>query len=306
MVEIDIDIDIETLVLQRRERIIDRQKERVQQQVDTFHQQQVKLASQHKDAMDSLDYRARKRSELIDFEERRYRKDVKCVLEQLKEYSPNLVAIWLKYDAWSIQEALALLLGFDPKSVRFNEDGLVLEIPLDKYNETFEFNLVTLDDLHFDDPAFQDVVGITEVIRMYNFFKHKYTLLMNIWNSGSHGDQRRDPGYYINWLLSKGMGIKWLDFAIENGWESIDEKRTNLLPVSVEGEVDKLDPRSESAYINIVGALCDLYWKSVHPGDDYAQVTLLKALEVYEGYYGLSERNLKDKLPKAIKAIGLG
>ncbi|MEC5218986.1 hypothetical protein RCH09_003966 [Actimicrobium sp. GrIS 1.19] len=62
--------------------------------------------------------------------------------------------------------------------------------------------------------------------------------------------------------------------------------------------------KSESASLNIIGALCEIYWKSKNPEKPkIIQSEIIEALSNYDGFAGLSERNLKDKLGKAIKAI---
>lgn len=67
----------------------------------------------------------------------------------------------------------------------------------------------------------------------------------------------------------------------------------------------EVNGKSETSYINILGALCDLYWATANPGQPFSQMRLLAALEQYSGYPGLSERNLKDKLSLAAKAMSL-
>lgn len=62
--------------------------------------------------------------------------------------------------------------------------------------------------------------------------------------------------------------------------------------------------KSESSYLCIIGALCDLYWRQKYPDNrKLAQSELLEALDAYREYPGLSERNLKDKLPKAMRLL---
>ncbi len=68
----------------------------------------------------------------------------------------------------------------------------------------------------------------------------------------------------------------------------------------------EISGKSESSYLNIIGSLCDLYWKTAHPNNPKLnQAALIEALSSYNGFAGMSERNLKDKLSKAIRAIRL-
>lgn len=69
------------------------------------------------------------------------------------------------------------------------------------------------------------------------------------------------------------------------------------------GDQREISPKSEAAFLHIVGALGELYWAAAHPGQEYSQTALLAALKPYEGFPGMSERNLKDKLTKALRAI---
>ena len=69
-------------------------------------------------------------------------------------------------------------------------------------------------------------------------------------------------------------------------------------------EAGEIGGKSETAYLNIIGSLCDLYWRATKPNQaKMNQSDIIAALEKYNGFSGLSERNLKDKLSKAIKAI---
>jgi hypothetical protein len=90
------------------------------------------------------------------------------------------------------------------------------------------------------------------------------------------------------WCLSQGLHIP--SAFPEAGCEPIKER--------------EISGKSEAAYLNILGSLCDLYWKAVHPDNSKInQAALIEALSSYRGFAGMSERNLKDKLSKAIKAI---
>lgn len=66
---------------------------------------------------------------------------------------------------------------------------------------------------------------------------------------------------------------------------------------------DDVAPKSETAFLHIIGALCELYWNAAQGDKEYSQSVVLNDLKKYEGFAGMSERNLKDKLTKAMKAI---
>lgn len=63
-----------------------------------------------------------------------------------------------------------------------------------------------------------------------------------------------------------------------------------------------LSSKERTNYLNLIGSLADLYWKAAYPGEEYKQVTLLADLEKYD-FSGMGERNLKEKLSLAMKAI---
>jgi hypothetical protein len=70
----------------------------------------------------------------------------------------------------------------------------------------------------------------------------------------------------------------------------------------------ELDPRSETAYLNIIGALLALLLgksASGKPNSVFSNQTAVIAaiLHHFEGCYGLGERTLQDKLPKARKIL---
>jgi hypothetical protein len=96
---------------------------------------------------------------------------------------------------------------------------------------------------------------------------------------------------------------RWIS---ENGFPSEYQFEMIVLP-AVEtggpGGQQEVSPKSEAAYLHILGALGELYWAAAHPGQEYSQSALLAALKPYEGFSGMSERNLKDKLTKAMRAI---
>src|SRR5688572_5891005 len=67
-----------------------------------------------------------------------------------------------------------------------------------------------------------------------------------------------------------------------------------------------INAKLESSYLNLVGALCELYWREIRvDGDkDIVQARIIERLmEQFPGVPGLSERTLKYKLSSAIKAI---
>jgi hypothetical protein len=190
---------------------------------------------------------------------------------------PVLLHHWFKHDNWSKKDGLMLLSGFSPKT-RF-------ESYQDTDGETSEHVsfLETLDG-YDGDPT--DCRDLTRKLDAYE----------SLWNSGSH-TERNTPHYFISWSISKMVEPTWLKWAIDEGYyvQTVE---------AAQSEMKEISGKSETGYLNIIGALVDLYWKEKHPNTSKInQSELINELGKYEGFSGLSERNLKDKLPKAIKAI---
>jgi hypothetical protein len=115
--------------------------------------------------------------------------------------------------------------------------------------------------------------------------------LKPIWNSNPAHGSHAEPLYFIRWAVKKGMPPPWLSWAAEQGLVKLGEG---------EGEVSG---KSETAHLNIIGALLQLYWDVAHPGSPFKQADVIRALAKYEGIPGMAERNLKDKFTKAIRSI---
>lgn len=91
---------------------------------------------------------------------------------------------------------------------------------------------------------------------------------------------------------------------------SENRRLQNLLSDSFNGKdvsqniTQNVNKKSESSSLNIIGALCDIYWKATNPHKEkIVQSDIISALSSYSGFAGMSERNLKEKLSKGIKAI---
>jgi hypothetical protein len=65
-----------------------------------------------------------------------------------------------------------------------------------------------------------------------------------------------------------------------------------------------LSSKEKSNYLHLIGALLQLYWEAMHPDkkydDDFVQADIIALLvKQYEGFPGMGERNLAEKLPLA-------
>lgn len=240
-----------------------------------------------------------------------------------KKYPSRRLTHWFSCDTWTVYEGLLLINGFDPRSVFFDNKGNIFH-PSQKYryDENLEkdiktplkdaeypyLHLISLDGLNFRDEELDDILkNINETtkskkrddvaLRQENALR-KYYNSLKFWNSGNHDDDIYEPEYFINWALEKNYKIPWLDWAVENGYYDINNNNNN--------EKDKeLNPKSETAHLHIIGALFFMLKNEMKKTDkDITQTKIIeKMASEYSGFSGVSESNLKIKMPKAISAI---
>jgi len=196
-------------------------------------------------------------------------------IEQEFEIATSL-HYWFKHDTWSVQEGLMLLAGFSPKTIfeeRVSTSG-------EKLRSVRVF--IRANGFESDPDLGNQLLGPLE---MYE----------RIWKSGEHPEKSK-PEYYLSWAQRKGIPPLWLGWAIDNGYYADS--------TTVDSTEEQLNKKLESTYIHLIGALCQLLWQKKEP--DKIKINISKIIEdlaIYKGFPGLSERNLKDKLPKCIKAI---
>lgn len=247
------------------------------------------------------------------------------ISECLAEYSPVALLDWFRLDNWTVQEGLILLCGFSPDGVPFKENG-ELSIPIyfgkefsqdyylghddyasliwgDKARERRKLGYITrLDGLRPYDLMTIQILGEDRITRLLLRFKLAYDKRLTVWNSGSHSELRYPPKYFVDWAVNKGFNIPWLDWVKAQGYYGELSKNAED-SVRPEDGSKVLSAKSEAANLNIIGALLELYWQAAHPGEEYSQSVVLAQLKKYEGFAGMSERNLKDKLTRAVRAI---
>lgn len=219
------------------------------------------------------------------------------------KYSPTRLHKLFRLDNWTNQQGLIILAGLHPANVEFDEEGkLVLPISAKfdlseiRYKRTGFEQVKTLDNVQLFSSETIEILG-AEVVANYGWdFKYRHSELLEIWESGNHSQNRYPPKYFIDWAISKNFDIEWLDWAIANDYYDAPQKEKDIT-------LREVSPKSESAYLNIIGALVELYWAAAHEGQEYSQAALLAALKPYEGFAGMSERNLKEKLTLAMRAI---
>jgi hypothetical protein len=285
------EIDIEALLAAKREQ---REKSNCEMEQSGSERQQRYMKKQ------------KERDEIYEREFRRQAARVLACVTQ--EYSPTRLHDWFLLDHWTAQDGLVLLCGFDPRHVPFDVDGHI-SIPNDPGKIAFDpgrdreiEQVRRLDNLALYSLVTKEVLGDANIRAMDQEFMSAHGRILRIWNSGSHTETRYPPKYFIDWAIKKNVSIPWLEWA--KNYRYYDDPSSALGPISPAANGSKdVSPKSETAFLHIIGALCDLYWNAAHEGQEYSQTVLLSKLKMYEGFHGMSERNLKEKLTKAVRAI---
>lgn len=271
-------------------------------------QRQLALAQDETEKL-RLEQRIKRRAEQALHSENELRKHASFIENCISEYDPNRLHGWFKFDNWTISDGLIILCSYDPKTVPLDADGKpqFSNIRTGRLGELDFQERRELDRIRRLDgfpPLARGTLELLDepLINSIIFdFKYGYEKMRKIWDSGTHTDGRYPPKYFIDWAVSKEIDIEWLDWARSEGYYgtgALNESGPNA-----PNDQKNLSSRTESAYLNIIGALTQLYWNAAHPEEVYSQAELLVDLEKYKDFYGLSERNLKEKLTKAMRAI---
>jgi hypothetical protein len=208
------------------------------------------------------------------------------------EAAPDRLHYWFLMDSWTPNQAFAILAGYCPQSLQFDDDGKLVSDYRGEYG-----GLVWLSGLELDGFFTDMVVGEDFKKRHKRAFEENLKAFNDIWKTGAHTEPRYHPSYYLDWANRKRIKIQWLDWARSEGLLPWEEKQA---AVTASGEVSG---KAESNYLNLIGALCELYWRAAHGDAPIVQQRILDVLSEYKDYPGLSERNLKDKISRALKSI---
>lgn len=109
------------------------------------------------------------------------------------------------FDHWKVNNGLNYLLG-----ISFIE-------PVFEGNERY-MQINTLDADFYNEKNQSHIV---------NAFLNARQRLERIWNSGGHPESN-PPSYYIEWAISKGHKIPWLDYAIKKGFYEPNRPKSDL------------------------------------------------------------------------------
>jgi hypothetical protein len=220
---------------------------------------------------------------------------IATALTQITPYMGRLNEIFL-YDYWEATEGLQYLVGVDSFGVK---DGI-------EYVNTVGAERYTC-------PKDMDIVGA---------FRDRLADLQRVWKSGKH-EERNPPYYYLNWALSKGFQISWLDFAVHEGlvlptsqteYPKLFSTVTELRPASADtapstkANESPLTLKQQNTYLNIIGAMLDLMLGKTDLGKPNSiyqnQAAIVSALvDKYGNNQGISESNLDRTFPLAKKNL---
>lgn len=255
-----------------------------------------RLHDEEQAAVARAEERARKLKERVEEFSQRRTNFLKHRLERLRaclmeEAPPVRLHFWFKHDTWSPYEGLVILCGYDPSPLQFESNG---EITPSVIRGPF-YDFVQLNDLRLDDMDLHHAIGEFEVKKLLDDFLSRYRVLLRVWNSGEHPAERYSPQYFVDWAEKKKILCSWLNWAEQQ--EYVQRGKGS--------ESNEITGKSQTAYLNIIGALCDLYWREKYQdGRNINQSEVISALlDSYTGFSGISETNLKKQLSKAIAAI---
>ena len=110
------------------------------------------------------------------------------------------------------------------------------------------------------------------------------------------------PNYFIDWALSKGAAIPWLEWAKNYGLISNDSAD----PIASVGD-DEIHPRKEATYQRIIGSLLELLTGKTNgrPNSIYRnqEAIVQEVIRLYGDRGGISERNLDAKFAEAKRRL---
>jgi hypothetical protein len=216
---------------------------------------------------------------------------------------PDLLHDLFLLDTWTVKDALIILAGLHPRNVPLDEqeridfpcytEGAVRKAAKENYKLQW---VKLLNGAQLFHEWTEEILGEPQLRYILQDIASCHFEMVRVWKSGTHIENRYPPKYFIDWAISKKFDIEWLNWAIANDYYNASQKEKVIA-------LREVSPKSESSYLNIIGALVELYWAAAHEGEEYSQAALLTALKPYEGFAGMSERNLKDKLTLAMRAI---
>ena len=181
-------------------------------------------------------------------------------LHEAGHREPLCLYEWFKHDTWTVNDAMLLLIGLEP-----TRDCMLLQaedpdgtadriisarhlsgtlVDIDGWrNANVTKDIVSRDP---NSPLYEMPITSIDLIR----FSASRHLMMKVWRSGDHRD-RNPPGYYIEWALSKGYDIPWLEWAKQKKLVGMQGNRSlDLAPIGAPAESELQVEESEDWRVN--------------------------------------------------------
>ena len=147
---------------------------------------------------------------------------------------------YLLFNNWDAANGLAVLAGFDYKSVWRTQNSFESQFTSSNMLEDHAFKFLNEN----DESAYEQELNAT-LIKM----KADVSDLREYWFSGrARDDESHPPVFFIEWALSKHFRPDWLDWAIGQGLYTPKQEATEV-------KADKpLDVRTENNYLRLIYA----------------------------------------------------
>jgi hypothetical protein len=210
--------------------------------------------------------------------------DLEEIAERIRLRIPVLLHFWFKHDNWGKNEGLMLLSGFGPETI------------FDSYESIYGEEIRKVAYLETLDGYGRDPADCGNSLR-------KFATYESLWDSGNH-PEKADPQYFISWAISKKIEPEWLEWAINEGYCA----RNSEINKS-ENREREISGKSETSYLNIIGALIGLILeKKNQEGERFSlfedQQAIINAIrDNYGTEGGLSSSNLQKKFASANQSI---
>lgn len=220
------------------------------------------------------------------------------IIKKLKYYDPVFIREWSLFDTWDIYSGLAILCDINPTSLSFDVDGNI--------QQPDGFCLTMLNGMKLSGPLLSDVLfGLATLNPLHipvdleiwqQLLLGRYSLLLKIWKSGNHTEDRYPPEYFLEWAINKGMEPRWLGWAKENGLIDNDNKP----------EIEDKEPtgKSRTSFQNAMAALFNelLAAKQEKNPKITKSAIIQKLMDKYSGV-GIKESFLTKNINEGLKTL---
>ena len=187
--------------------------------------------------------------------EKQFRNDAERIIKSLNKYEPMRLHFWLLHDTWTVDEALVLLCGFDPKDTDVTSFGE--SVNHHHFGDAKSDKAIRLDGICMTDDVFYAVAGRSAAWSQLHHLRMKHLQMKKVWGSGNHNGERFSPSYFVSWANNKHVHIDWLEWANGAGYADIvntpEEKSKALIALNEK----PLSTTERNTLLTIIAALCD-------------------------------------------------